>query len=61
MATKKVHLASKHGGRSRCRYTSRPNVKAIWLPLAEFLAQPTDQQCIECSKKAKELAETAGN
>lgn len=53
MKQKRIHLASESGGRSRCRYTSRPSVRAVFLPLAAFLALPVYVRCIECDRRAK--------
>jgi len=50
---KRVHLATESGGRSRCRYTSRPSVRAKFVPLAEFLAMPVELRCVECAKEAE--------
>lgn len=50
---KRIHLASESGGRSRCRYTSRPSTRAKFVPLADFMALPVEMRCIECNKKAE--------
>ncbi|NIF40129.1 hypothetical protein F3J14_04275 [Burkholderia sp. Tr-862] len=49
---KRIHLATDSGGRSRCRYTSRPSTRAKFVPLADFMALPVELRCIECDKKA---------
>ena len=49
---KRVHLATESGGRSRCRYTSRPSVRATFVPLTEFMALPMEVRCVECERKA---------
>lgn len=51
---RRIHLATKTGGRSRCRYTSRPSVRATFVPLAEFLALPHEVRCVECERAAKD-------
>lgn len=51
---RRIHLATKTGGRSRCRYTSRPSVRATFVPLAEFQALPHEVRCVECERAAKE-------
>lgn len=50
--TKRVHLSTESGGRSRCRYTSRPSTRAKFVPLADFVAVPVEMQCVECAKLA---------
>jgi hypothetical protein len=50
---RRIHLANDTGGRSRCRYTSRPSVRATFVPLAEFVRLPQDVRCVECERKAK--------
>ncbi|WP_176000171.1 hypothetical protein [Burkholderia vietnamiensis] len=50
---RRIHLANDTGGRSRCRYTSRPSVRAKFVPLAEFMALPKEARCVECERKAK--------
>lgn len=54
---KRIHLASGNGGRSRCRYTSRPSTRAKFVPLAEFEALPIEMRCIECEKKATTMTQ----
>lgn len=56
MKAKRVHLATEVGGRSRCRYTSRPSTRAAFVPLAGFLALPADVRCSECQVKADRAA-----
>lgn len=53
---KRVHLATEKGGRSRCRYTSRPSVRAVFVPLAEFQTKPLELRCSECQTQALALA-----
>ncbi len=48
MATKRIHLASTAGGRSRCRYTSRPSIRALFVPREQFESTPAAQRCQEC-------------
>jgi hypothetical protein len=59
--TKRVHLASDCGGRSRCRYTSRPGTYAKFVPLAEFMALPVEIRCVECSRKAVAISTPAAD
>lgn len=47
---KKVHVLSKGGGRTRCRYSSRPSRKVRAMTEADFLEQPENVQCSECRK-----------
>lgn len=61
MKAKRVHLATEVGGRSRCRYTSRPSVRATFVPIAEFLALPVDRRCSECQAKADHAAVATNN
>ncbi len=58
----KVHLArgAGEGGRSKCRYTSRPSRRVRLLPLDEFLALGKDSQCMECARAAALLGRSAG-
>ncbi|MBU9200252.1 hypothetical protein KTD31_02380 [Burkholderia multivorans] len=53
MKQKRIHLASDTGGRSRCRYTSRPSVRATFVPLSAFLALPVSLRCSECNLKVR--------
>ncbi|MBN3777026.1 hypothetical protein G3O06_05505 [Burkholderia sp. Ac-20345] len=50
---RRIHVANDTGERSRCRYTSRPSVRATFVPLAEFMALPKEARCVECERKAK--------
>lgn len=56
---KKVHLRNdfrgQPGGRSRCRYSSRPSRRVILLPLSEFKQIDVARQCSECAAKAATL------
>lgn len=64
MAAKKVHLESAKGGaggRSACRYTSRPSRRVRLLPLDAFLATRPEDRCGECSAAANVHAEAAKN
>jgi hypothetical protein len=49
---KRIHLATESGGRSRCRYTSRPSARATFVPLARFMTLPAEARCSECAKVA---------
>ncbi|HGF4014037.1 hypothetical protein [Burkholderia vietnamiensis] len=51
---RRIHLANDTGGRSRCRYTSRPSVRATFVPLADFMTLPQEVRCVECERKAKD-------
>jgi len=55
MPPKRIHLATSIGGRSRCRYTSRPSVRAVFVPLETFLTMPVAGRCSECQKAAERL------
>jgi hypothetical protein len=50
----KIHLAKGKGGggRSVCRYTSRPSRRVQLLPLATFVLLPRSSQCSECAAEA---------
>lgn len=54
--TRKVHVlrtvgnSYSAGGRSRCRYSSRPSRRVRALPEHEFLQMPVERQCEECRK-----------
>ncbi|POR07976.1 hypothetical protein [Diaphorobacter sp. LR2014-1] len=51
MSSKRVHLATETGGRSRCRYTSRPSIQALFVPMDRFLLTPVAQRCQDCQAK----------
>ena len=51
MSSKRVHLATESGGRSRCRYTSRPSIRALFVPMEQFVATPEAQRCQDCQAK----------
>lgn len=53
---RRVHLATESGGRSECRYSSRPSRRVLQKPLSEFVTLPTELQCAECAKAAAERA-----
>ena len=61
MVTKKVHLAAGEGigGRSRCRYSSRPSRKVRIVSLSEFLSLPDETKCSECARVAERLDQQA--
>ena len=46
----KVHLAK--GGRSRCRYSSRPSWRVRIVPESEF--RKAANQCVECARSLTE-------
>uniref|UniRef100_A0A6H1ZJ13 Uncharacterized protein n=1 Tax=viral metagenome TaxID=1070528 RepID=A0A6H1ZJ13_9ZZZZ len=48
MTTKRVHLATEKGGRSRCRYTARPSIRALFVPQEQFTATPEALRCHDC-------------
>lgn len=54
MAKKRIHLATENGGRSRCRYTSRPSIRALFVPLDQFKAMPEERRCKECAARIAE-------
>ena len=45
---KRIHLATEKGGRSRCRYTSRPSIRALFVPQEQFMTTPESQRCQNC-------------
>ncbi len=45
---KRIHLATEKGGRSRCRYTSRPSIRALFVPLEQFMTTSEWQRCQDC-------------
>lgn len=55
MATKRIHLATETGGRSRCRYTARPRIRALVVPKEQFEATPESQRCQDCQAKLIKL------
>lgn len=50
-ADPKVHLGKGSGGRSHCRYSSRPSRRVRILPLEQFRQVEPAQQCKECAAK----------
>jgi hypothetical protein len=45
----KVHL--RYGGRSACRYSSRPSLRPIVAPTIQAFADtPTERRCKECQR-----------
>lgn len=58
MATKRIHLATETGGRSRCRYTARPSIRAVFVPQEQFIATPEEQRCHDCQAKLIKLLPT---
>lgn len=55
MLAKRVHLATEAGGRSRCRYTSRPSIRALFVPQERFEATPLTQRCMDCHAELLKL------
>ena len=55
VATKRIHLATTMGGRSRCRYTARPSIRAVFVPQEQFVATPEAQRCHDCQAKLIKL------
>lgn len=55
MTTKRVHLATEKGGRSRCRYTSRPSIRALFVSLEQFKGTPEENRCKECAAKLQSI------
>jgi hypothetical protein len=57
---RKAHLARSNGfgGRSVCRYTSRPSRRVKVLTLEEFLAMPAERRCSECETEAQQLQQS---
>jgi hypothetical protein len=58
----KIHLAkgAGAGGRSVCRYTSRPSRRVQLLPLAAFTLLSRSSQCSDCAAKASALVQQEG-
>lgn len=56
MPAKRIHLATEKGGRSRCRYTSRPSIRALFVSLEQFKATPIENRCKECATKFETLS-----
>lgn len=58
--SKKVHLAKGDGfgGRSVCRYTSRPSRRVRLLVYAQFVLVPESLQCSECAREAEKVKAT---
>lgn len=52
----KIHLATERGGRSRCRYSSRPSSRVAIKPLDAFLRLPDSVRCQECDRAARAAA-----
>lgn len=54
---KKVHAlrmvgeSYSSGGRSSCRYSSRPSRRVRAVPALDFLQYPDAEQCEECKKR----------
>jgi len=57
MTTKRVHLATEKGGRSRCRYTSRPSIRALFVSIEQFRNTPEEHRCKECAAKLQSISE----
>lgn len=51
----KVHLNK--GGRSPCRYSSRPSRKVVMLDIQAFADTPVDRRCTECNAKYKAICD----
>ena len=54
----KVHVEKQTGGaggRSVCRYSSRPSRRVRLLAVADFLEQPKETQCSECLRAVAPL------
>jgi hypothetical protein len=49
---KRIHLATETGGRSDCRYSSRPSRRVAFVPLEDFLKLPAHMRCKECERSA---------
>lgn len=58
VVTKRIHLATETGGRSRCRYTARPSIRAVFVPQEQFVATPEAQRCHDCQAKLIKLLAT---